>query len=307
MTTADGSVLGTRQIVDNGPASQRWNLVVLGDGYQDSQMNQYTNDVQRFVDALLATPPFDEMRPAINVFRVDVASTDSGADDPVACGGSGATARTYFDASFCNSGIRRLLLVNTTTALTTASAQVPQWTVALVVVNSTVYGGSGGAVATFSLAAGAEEIGLHEVGHTAFGLADEYEYFAGCGVDTDRNNHPAVEPAEVNVTVNTNRATLKWRHLVAASTPIPTTRNADCRQCDPQPEPQPAGRVGLYEGAHYYHCDAFRPQFDCKMRALGFPFCAVCRERIRQILAPYIPDIPATFPVDAIPAVPVLL
>jgi hypothetical protein len=29
MTTADGSVLGTRQIVDNGPASRRWNLVVL--------------------------------------------------------------------------------------------------------------------------------------------------------------------------------------------------------------------------------------------------------------------------------------
>nr|WP_281260840.1 M64 family metallopeptidase [Actinoplanes atraurantiacus] len=50
---------------------------------------------------------------------------------------------------------------------------------------------------------------LHELGHSAFGLADESEYFVGCGVDTDRDRHPAVEPGEPNVTVNTNRATLK--------------------------------------------------------------------------------------------------
>ena len=30
---------------------------------------------------------------------------------------------------------------------------------------------------------------------------------------------------------------------------------------------------GLFEGAHYYHCGAFRPEYDCKMRELGVPFC----------------------------------
>src|SRR3712207_1700576 len=112
MTTADGSVLGTTKIVDNGPSAIRWDMVLMGDGYQPDQMDQYEADVQRFVDALFATPPFDEMRPAINVDRVDVSSTDSGADDPTACGGSGATARTYFDATFCSNNIRRLLVVN---------------------------------------------------------------------------------------------------------------------------------------------------------------------------------------------------
>jgi hypothetical protein len=292
MTTADGSILGTTKIVDNGPPSRRWNLVILGDGYQANQMTQYAADVQRFVNTLFQTPPFDELRPAINVYRVDVTSTDSGADDSASCGGTGATARTYFDAAFCNNGIRRLLLVNNTTALNTANVQVPQWSVVLVLVNSTVYGGAGGAVATFSLAPNAEEIGLHELGHTAFGLADEYEYYQGCGVDTDRNNHPASEPAESNVTVNTNRSTLKWRHLVAASTAIPTTRNTDCTQCDPQASPVPARTVGLFEGAHYYHCGSFRPEFNCRMRALGNPFCAVCRERIRTVLAPYLPPVP---------------
>jgi IgA peptidase M64 len=289
MTTADGSILGTTKIVDNGPSDQRWDLVLMGDGYQATQMTQYAADVQRFVDTMFQTPPFDELRSAINVHRVDVTSTDSGADDPSDCGGSGATARTYFDATFCGNNIRRLLLVNDDTALDTADDQVPQWNVVLVVVNSTVYGGSGGTVGTFSLASGADQIALHELGHTAFGLADEYEYYRGCGVDTDRNNHPNSEPAEANVTVNTNRATLKWRRFVAASTAVPTTNNADCTQCDPQASPVPVGTVGLFEGAHYYHCDSYRPEFNCMMRVLGQPFCAVCRERIRTVLAPFLP------------------
>jgi hypothetical protein len=181
-----------------------------------------------------------------------------------------------------------LLTVDETTVLDTVGAQVPEWNTVLVVVNSTVYGGSGGAVGP-SRSTRAAEIALHELGHTAFGLADEYEYFRGCASgETDRNKHPAVEPAEVNVTINTDRATLKWGHLVAATTPIPTTSNADCTQCDPQASPVSAGTVGLFEGAHYYHCGAFRPEFNCRMRALGNPFCAVCQERIRAILGPYL-------------------
>ena len=157
----------------------------------------------------------------------------------------------------------------------------------MVVVNSTVYGGAGGAVATFSLAPAANEVALHEMGHTAFGLADEYEYFLGCGVDTDRNSHPAVEPIEPNVTIDSNRNTIKWRDLIAATTPMPTTANADCTRCDPQPSPVGAGVVGAFEGAHYFHCAAFRPEFNCRMRALSNPFCAVCTRRIRQVLQPY--------------------
>ena len=49
----------------------------------------------------------------------------------------------------------------------------------ILVVNSTVYGGSGGSVGTYSLASGATEIAIHEMGHTAFGFADEYAYYAG--------------------------------------------------------------------------------------------------------------------------------
>jgi IgA Peptidase M64/FG-GAP-like repeat len=290
MSTKDGSVLGTTQVVDNGPSSVRFDLVIMGDGYQSAQLAQFATDAQAFVTKLFATAPFDDpaVAAAINVHRVDVSSTDSGADDPKACtGGTGATKRTYFDASFCRDGqIQRLLGVNEMTALSVAGAQVPSWNMVMVIVNSTIYGGSGGSVATFSLAPAANEIGMHEMGHTAFALADEYESYAGCGVDTDRNQHPRSEPAQQNVTIDP-RATNKWGDLIVNTTALPTTSNPDCTRCDPQANPVGADTIGAFEGAHYYHCGGYRPQFNCRMRVLGQPFCAVCQRQIRRGLAHY--------------------
>ncbi|WP_077489440.1 M64 family metallopeptidase [Sinomonas mesophila] len=285
MTTADGTVTGTTQISGSAPRNRAFNIVLLGDGFQAAQQGTFNSACTAFVTALLGTPPFNDLAPAINVFRVNVTSTDSGADDPTSAGGTGATARTYFDATFGGNGIRRLLLCNTTTVLTVAAAQVPEFTLALLVVNSTVYGGAGGSVGTFSLATGANEIAIHEAGHTAFGLADEYPYYAG-GSEPGHDHHPATEPSEPNVTINSNRATLKWRWAVAASTAIPTMSNPDCSTVDSRPSPVPAGTVGAFEGAHYYHCGAFRPEFDCKMRNLGVPFCAVCRAVIWNRIFP---------------------
>src|SRR5690242_7357944 len=120
----------------------------MGDGYLTSQLGQYATDVQHIADVILATAPFDALKKAINIFRIDVISADSGAADPIACGGTGAAPRTYFDAKFCGDGqIRRLLVANNTTALMTAAAQVPQYHLAIILVNSPVYGGSGGQVA----------------------------------------------------------------------------------------------------------------------------------------------------------------
>jgi hypothetical protein len=288
MSTADGTVVGTTQIWGIAPRNRAFNIVVLAEGFTAAQQNDFNTQCETFLNAFWATPPFDRLRPGINVFRVNVTSTDSGADDPASAGGTGATARTYFDATFGGNNIRRLLLCNVTTALTVAAAQVPEFTVALLMINSTVYGGSGGAVGTFSLAAGATEIAVHEMGHTAFGLADEYAYYAG-GNETGHDHHPAFEPAEPNVTTNTDRATLKWRELVASTTALPTMSNPDCTQVDPRPSTVPAGTVGLFEGARYYHCGAYRPEYACKMQALGIPFCGVCSDVIFDRISPLIP------------------
>jgi hypothetical protein len=291
VTTADGEVLGTTRIIDNGPAATLWNIVILGDGYRAEELAQYRSDAQHACEVLFDTPPFDQRRSVINVFRVDVTSTDSGADDPAtgSCTGTGATARTYFDATFCGNGLRRRLVVNTATALAVAEEQVPEWSVLVMIVNSTVMGGSGGAVAVFSRAPQAQQIALHELGHTAFGLADEYDYLAGCGVDVGHDTYSGPEPWQPNVTKESERAAVKWRDLIAATTPVPAMCNPDCTECDRRPSPVPEGTVSAFEGACYFHCGLFRPEYRCKMFDVSWPFCAVCRRRILQALPSKVP------------------
>ena len=288
MGTSDGKVLGSTKIVDSGPAKDRWNVAIVSEGYRDIEMAQFVTDAQQFADALLATAPFDRLRAALNIYRVDVTSTDSGAKDPKKCGGTGAKPRTYFDASFCTDGIRRLLVGNNGRVLKVVSKQVPQWHVAFLAVNSPLSGGSGGAVATFSKAIRAAEIAIHEIGHTAFGFADEYEYYSGCA-ESGQNKHSGSEPSQPNITTNKNRARTKWRDLIQPSTPVPTTKNANCANCDPQPSPVAVGTIGLFEGADYYHCGVYRPEFDCKMRNLDQPFCGVCQRVIVKKLTPFLP------------------
>jgi IgA Peptidase M64 len=286
MSTTDGIVQGSTQIYGTASRDRAFNIVLLAEGFTASQQNDFNSACAAFMVAVLETPPFDERKPAINIFQVNVTSTDSGADDPLSSGGKGIPARTYFDATFGGNGIRRLLICNDTTALMVAASEVPEFTVVIVVVNSSIYGGSGGSIGTYSLAEGATEIAIHEMGHTAFRLADEYPYYAGDN-EIGHDNHPENEPNEPNVTINNNRNTLKWGWAIAASTMIPTMSNQNCSQIDNRASPVSTGTVGLFEGAHYFHCGAYRPEYDCKMRNLGVPFCKVCRQEIlNQIKLP---------------------
>jgi IgA Peptidase M64. len=130
MSAADGSVIGAQKIVDHGADAQRYNVVILGDGYRAAEMAKYHSDVQAFVDVFGQTAPYGDLWCGINVHRIDVVSTDSGADDPLTCGdgsgGSGAVARTYFDATFCSGNqIRRLLTCDSVSARNVAQAHVP--------------------------------------------------------------------------------------------------------------------------------------------------------------------------------------
>jgi hypothetical protein len=290
MGTSDGQVLGATRIVEAGPPEQRWNIVIVSEGYRSDEMAQFAIDAQQFADTLLAVAPFDRLRPAINIYRVDVTSKESGAKDPKKCNGTGAKPRTYFDASFCANGIRRLLIANNGRVTKVVGKLVPQWHMAFLAVNSPISGGSGGPVATFSKASGAVEIAIHEMGHTAFGLADEYEYYSGCAADKGHDKHSKTEPSQPNITTNKNRATTKWRSLIQSATPVPTTSNANCKNCDPQPSPVAVGTIGLFEGGDYFHCGVYRPEFDCRMRNLNRPFCGVCQGVIVKKLTPFLPQ-----------------
>lgn len=297
----NGQVLGTTAIVNNGPPQQRWNIVFLGDGFQAGELQtRYAPTIQRAANALLGTPPFDRLRSGINVFRVDVASTDMGASDPAGCGGDGRTPRTFFDARFCaHSSIRRALAVDNGVAWDVARSAVPQAHVVLVLVNSPVWGGMGGSVGTFSMADGSEGVLIHELGHTGFGLGDEYDYLRGdaCGPGQEpgQNVHGFTffDLVEPNLTVHEDRGSLdahKWGRFVPPGD-IPMLPNRDCSRCNPAANPFSDDTVGLFAGAHYAHCDAYRPQYRCMMRYTADPFCRVCRDQIARRLGRYLPTV----------------
>lgn len=296
MGVRDGVVKGTTRIHDNGSTAERFNLVLVGEGYTEPELDVFAKDCDDFMKALFATQPFDEFREAFNIFRVDVASRESGARDPVECNGTGADPRTYFDATLCTGGVRRALTVNENLVLDVVERQVPAFHSAQVIVNTSIYGGTGGAIGVSSHATRKddgtpvvwEETPLHEMGHSIFKLADEYEYRQGCDTG-ERTQDRAIggEPSEENITRSPSAAR-KWHDLVTA-TKLPTTSNPDCSTCDPQPSPVGSEVVGTFEGAGTYHCGMYRPQYMCKMRKLGQPFCAVCQRVIRETLAPYRP------------------
>ncbi|MFD4415976.1 M64 family metallopeptidase [Streptomyces sp. NPDC058476] len=291
MGVNDGTVTGYAKILDNGSDGDRWNLVILSEGYLASQMTSFHLHALDIVNIFTTTPPFDGLSSAINIHRVDIESNEEGADDPTSCsGGTGTAVDTFLDASFCGDPSRRdLLTVDQDLAVDTAFDKVINTHAVLVLVNSSIYGGSGGnkasvGVAVSSLHPDAFNIALHELGHSAFGLADEYDNNSGA-----QNHHPGPEPSQGNVTLVDTYPAIKWNVLIDPTTPMPTKKNGNCSKSDTSASPVPAGTVGAFEGAAYYHCGVYRGEFNCKMRNLKEPFCAVCDDIINAALFPFFP------------------
>ena len=278
MSASDGSVSGTQKIVDHGPDSLRYNIVILGDGYRSTEMAKYHADAQAFVDAFRATAPFGDLWCGINIHRVDVVSTDSGADDPSACGdgsaGAGTVARTYFDSTYCSDNmIRRLLACDSVRARAVAHAQVPATHVTMVIVNSSQYGGSGGEVATFSTRQRRRRDRAARNGPHGVRLRRRVRIL--CGLRQRRGRTRRVRGRRADRAqrhVQHQPASIKWKSVLSSlAHALPTTANANCSQCDPQRNPQAQDYVGAYEGARYMHCGCYRPSYNCRMRELGQP------------------------------------
>lgn len=243
-------------IVDNGPAANRIDAVFLGDGYTAAELDTaYVAHIDAMLDHLFrdGEDPFPRYESFFNVYRVNTASLESGADVPPL----GIYRQTAFDARYYWDGTtERLLYVDegkVYSELDTAFAGLPfSSELTLVTVNSSRYGGGGGSFAVYAGGNGnAPEVALHELGHSFGKLADEYG--GNTGVYT------GVEPAAVNVTKSASVE--KWSHWLGYSEPG-------------------VGAIGAYEGAGYYDQGLYRPSLSSKMRSLSKPFDAVSREQL---------------------------
>lgn len=243
---------------DNGPAANRINLVIVGDGYTQGEMVKYSSDADALVRGFFAQQPFADYASFFNVFRVDVESPESGASHPE----SGASRRTAFNSSYNCGGIQRTICTNTSAVNTVLARSLPPDSrdLVLVLVNDSMYGGSGGSVVVISTAPEVIELALHESGHTLGLLGDEYS-----------SSPPActsgTEPPYPNIAKNIARPSIRWGTWVDAGTPLPTTSSAP-------------NVPGAYEGAYYCTSGLYRPTVDSKMRSLGRPYDAVNTEQL---------------------------
>jgi len=199
------------------PAARCVDLVLVGEGYTAAEEATFRADLTRFTAVLLRQEPFASLRDRLAVRGVWVPSPENGCDEP----SRGVWRRTAVGASFDALGSERYLLTEDNRALREVAAAAP-YDLVIVMVNHSRYGGGGifNFYSTFTTRnQWSEYVFLHELGHAFAGLADEYYTSSVAYNDL---YPPGVEPAEPNITALLDPAALKWRGLVAPSTPLPT-------------------------------------------------------------------------------------
>ena len=299
----------------DGDPAHKVDLLMLGDGYAAEELDRFEADARRMAAHLFSVSPFKERAADFNVWALTKPVPVSGVNRPsTGLHRASATGLRYdifgserYALSVDNRAWREL-------------AQYAPYDAIEIIFNSETYGG-GGIFGQFSTAAAGNDwanyLFVHEFGHHFAGLADEY--YTSAVAYASGADRP--EPWEPNVTANTDRATLKWRHRLDPDTPLPTAwpkakyetfqrENQDKRaqlRAQRRPEAEMSAlfsaeqaftrrlfrghphldRVGAFEGANYQALGYYRPQMQCLMFSRHDAFCGVCREAIEAIIDLY--------------------
>lgn len=304
-------------VFENGPAAEKVDLLVLGEGYTEKELSKFHADVKRLVEVLFAREPFKGRRKDFNVRALDLPSAETGISRPQ----SGIFRRTPLSAQYGIFGSERYVLTYDDRALRDAASAAP-YDFLEILVNDARYGGGGiyAHQATASVDTGfAEYVFVHEFGHHFAGLADEY-YTSDVAYETGVADKP--EPWEPNVTALKDPRKPKWADLVTPGTPLPTPWEKEAFEADSkkvQAERRkriaagasPAeidalfreqlvrdtkllggmthsGKVGAFEGAAYEAKGLYRSSADCIMFTRDeVGFCPVCRRAIERVVDEY--------------------
>ncbi|HVT45751.1 MAG TPA: IgA Peptidase M64 [Thermoanaerobaculia bacterium] len=304
-------------LFENGPPSEKVDLLVLGDGYSASEIPKFHADAKKLVDALFATEPFKSRKKDFNVRAIDLPTSESGIHRPREL----RNRRTPIGTQYNIFDSERYVLTLDNRAMRDVASGAPYEFVEILV-NEKKYGGGGifNDHATAAVGSGfADYLFIHELGHHFAALADEY-YTSPVAYQTGGSEHP--EPWEPNVTALHDPANIKWKHLVTSGTPLPTPWDKETfdkhsyayqqkrremlaagateeqmdqlfrevQAWDTQflASQTHAGKVGAFEGAMYEAQGLYRPEIDCIMFTRDeVGFCRVCSEGIERIIDLY--------------------
>jgi hypothetical protein len=258
-STAWGQTSTLTQVINSGPRAECINIVFLSEGYTTASMPTFAGHVDTAVNYLFGREPWQQYRNFCNVFRIQIASTQDGTDN----GTGGGTKNTYFSTGFYDASTPQLLTIASgstgyTRVFSLLNTHVPEYDVAILLVNDVKYGGSGGTIALATVNEYSAQVVEHELGHSFANLADEYDI-----------QYPGFSPSEQpNNTAQTIRSLIKWRHWIDSTTPVPTPETATYDEA-----------AGLFEGSMYRTSGWYRPHNNSLMRNLNRPLGQVNREQ----------------------------
>jgi hypothetical protein len=271
-----GSAQTSTTLLRSGPNGSKLNLVIIGDGFTAAQQAAYNT----FVDAMVIQGVFNEVSSgvyretmnAFNIFRVNANSQQSGITTIDANGNVTNTVNTFLGYRYSGIWNRCWMEPGPTSNATlanTLNTLVPGWTYAFIVLNTTSGGGCRRGNQLAVTMGSTWTTGAHEMGHMVGNLGDEYFGTA---------NYTGPEPSNANLTINTNRATLKWRAFVNPTTAVPT--NAATFTGDP------VNDAGLFAGATTnltrYQTGIYRPSVNDRMRSNAPEFDPVCYDQMHK-------------------------
>lgn len=159
-----------RTLIQQGPSENRINLVILGDGYTESEKEKFFSDAKRITDGLFTGQTFAAYLPLFNVYAVFTASQDSGITD-------GTRKRTAFGLYRNPVGSKRAIMPGNTSAIEQALTLAPaKADYPIIIANDDYYGGLGG---RYAITTRSEQSGLivlrHELGHNFGEVGEEYD------------------------------------------------------------------------------------------------------------------------------------
>ena len=250
-----------------GDPASSLDIAIVGDGYTASEQGLFQHEAEALVEDILASPPFSTYADMINIYRVDAISEESGASYDTADAGF---RRTAFGSIFALEWVNQYLGTHYSTRSIFQTEQwevaravsVVPWDLVVILVNTEKYGGMAVHYATVTTP-GEDwpDTGVHELGHIAGVLGDEYlgdDCIVGPTLGLPHN-------------IGEDLDQLPWAYQVAGGTELPTP-DAQANEDE----------VGAFEGA--YNCDdLYRGARNCKMRnSASDDFCPVCSALLTQ-------------------------
>lgn len=261
------------KILYNGDPATKVDLCFIAEGYTAQEMDKFLSDARRFTDYLFTMAPYNKHKEDFNIWVVESVSEESGTDIPH----EDVWRKTVANSNFYTFRSDRYLTAQNQKTICEIATAAP-YDALYVIVNNSKYGG-GGIYNFYGLSASdcrwAEEVFIHEFGHSFAGLGDEY-YDSSTSYEDFYNIK--IEPWEPNLTTLVN-FNAKWKDMLSKGTQIPTA---------PLENTKDNTNLGVYEGGGYMAKGIYRPVMDCRMKTnTAAAFCPVCQRAIEKMIEYY--------------------